>query len=432
VDRVENMKVRAVRMSGDNAGGGLSADGRLLFAAYAVRMFAYGFLSVVLGPYLAALGLSPTTIGWIFTASLAGGALMTVALTGVADRVGRRRVQAAGAVLMLLGGVLFALTDRLVLLVVAAIVGAISPSGKDVGPFLAVEQAMLPETTAVAQRTRVFATYNLVGGLAGALGALAAGLPALLGLAPLAGYRALVWGYAVAALLLLVLYGRLSPRVEAIVAPGAGRRPWLGISRSRGLVLRLAALFALDSFAGGFVVQGLVAYWFYLRWSLETTALAGIFFGTNVLAALSFLLAAPIARRIGLLNTMVFSHLPSNVLLLLVPVMPSAALAVAVLLVRHLLSQLDVPTRQSYTMAVVDPAERAAAAGLMAVARNGAAAVAPAFAGAALVVPALGLPFLVAGGLKIVYDLALWAVFRAVRPPEERAPAVPAPSSTSR
>ncbi len=429
VDRVENTQVGAVRMSGDHAGGGLSSDGRLLFAAYAVRMFAYGFLSVILGPYLASLGLSPTTIGWIFTASLAGGALMTVALAGVADRVGRRRVQLAGAVLMLLGGVLFVLTDRLVLLVIAATVGAISPSGKDVGPFLAVEQAMLPATTAAAQRTRVFATYNLVGALAGALGALAAGLPALIGLAPLAGYRALVWGYAVAALLLIVLYGRLSPRVEAAPDPGAGRRRWLGASRSRGLVLRLAALFALDSFAGGFVVQGLVAYWFYLRWSLDTTALAGIFFGTNVLAALSFLLAAPIARRIGLLNTMVFTHLPSNVLLLLVPLMPSAALAVAVLLARHLLSQLDVPTRQSYTMAVVDPAERAAAAGLLAVARNGAAAVAPAFAGAALAVPALGLPFLVAGGLKITYDLALWALFRAVRPPEETAPA---PSSTSR
>jgi MFS family permease len=432
VDRVENARVGAVRISGDHAGGGLSSDGGLLFAAYAVRMFAYGFLSVVLGPYLASLGLSPTTIGWTFTASLAGGALMTVALAGVADRVGRRRVQVAGAVLMLLGGVLFVLTDRLVLLVIAATVGAISPSGKDVGPFLAVEQAMLPATTAATQRTRVFATYNLVGALAGALGALAAGLPALLGLAPLAGYRALVWGYAVAALLLIVLYGRLSPRVEATPDPGAGRQRWLGVSRSRGLVLRLAALFALDSFAGGFVVQGLVAYWFYLRWSLDTTALAGIFFGTNVLAALSFLLAAPLARRIGLLNTMVFTHLPSNVLLLLVPLMPSAALAVAVLLARHLLSQLDVPTRQSYTMAVVDPAERAAAAGLLAVARNGAAAVAPAFAGAALVVPALGLPFLVAGGLKIAYDLALWALFRAVPPPEERNPGAPAPSSISR
>ncbi|MBI4011882.1 MAG: MFS transporter [Candidatus Rokubacteria bacterium] len=399
----------------------ISRDGRLLFATYAVRMFAYGFLSVVLGPYLASLGLAPVTIGWIFTASLAGGALMTVGLTAVADRVGRRRVQAAGAVLMLLAGVAFALSDRLALLVVAATLGAISPSGKDVGPFLAVEQAMLPETTAAGQRTRVFATYNLVGSLAGAVGALAAGLPGAFGLETTAGYRTLLWGYAAAAAILLGLYTRLSSRVEAAASEAPEARRWLGVSRSRGIVGRLAALFALDAFAGGFVVQGLVAYWFYLRWGLETTALAGIFFGTNLLAALSFLLAAPIARRIGLLNTMVFTHLPSNVLLLLIPLMPDATLAVTMLLLRHLASQLDVPTRQSYTMAVVDPDERAAAAGLLAVARNGAAAVAPAFAGAALVAPALGLPFVVAGGLKIVYDLWVFALFRGLRPPEERA-----------
>ena len=405
----------------------ISRDGWLLFATYAVRMFAYGFLSVVLGPYLASLGLDPMAIGWVFTASLAGGALMTIGLTAVADRVGRRRVQAAGAVLMLLAGAAFVLTDRLALLVAAATLGAISPSGKDVGPFLAVEQAMLPETTAAAQRTRVFATYNLVGSLAGAFGALAAGLPAALGFEAMAGYRALLWGYAAAAAVLLALYTRLSPGVEAPAPTGGQAHRGLGLSRSRGIVTRLAALFALDSFAGGFVVQGLVAYWFYLRWGLPTGALAGIFFGTNLLAALSFLLAAPIARRIGLLNTMVFTHLPSNVLLLLVPLMPDATLAVLMLLLRHLASQLDVPTRQSYTMAVVEPEERAAAAGLLAVARNGAAAVAPAFAGAALVVPALGLPFLVAGSLKIVYDLSILALFRGVRPPEELGRTAPGP-----
>lgn len=407
----------------------LSRDGWLLFLTYALRTFAYGFLSVILGPYLASLGFGPATIGWIFTASLAGGAGMTVALTAVADRVGRRRVQVVGALLMALAGIAFVLTDRLLVLVLAAVLGAISPSGKDVGPFLAVEQAMLPETTTARHRTSVFAAYNLVGSLAGALGALAAGVPTVLGLAPGQGYRVLLWGYAGAALILLILFGNLSARVEAAPTPAGAHPRWLGVSRSRGTVAKLAALFALDAFAGGFVVQGLVAYWFYLRYGLEPTGLAGIFFGTNLLAALSFLAAAPIASRIGLLNTMVFTHLPSNVLLLLVPLMPSLPLAVAMLLARHLLSQLDVPTRQSYTMAVVDPAERSAAAGLTAVARNAAAAVAPAFAGATLAVPALGLPFLVAGGLKIVYDLAILAVFGRVRPPEERgraAPAVPA------
>jgi MFS family permease len=405
----------------------LSRDGWLLFVAYGVRMFAYGFLSVILGPYLAALGFAPATIGWVFTASLAGGAVMTVGLTAIADRVGRRRVQVTGALLMLAAALVFAATERLALLVAAAILGAISPSGKDVGPFLALEQAMLPETTTAAHRTRVFAAYNLVGALSGAVGSLAAAVPALLGLAPLDGHRALLWAYAGAAVALLALFRSLSPRVEGAGTASAGPGRGLGVTRSRGIVARLAGLFALDSFAGGFVVQGLMAYWFYLRYGLDTSALAGIFFGTSLLAAFSFLLAAPLARRIGLLNTMVFTHLPSNVMLMLVPFMPGPGTAVAVLLARNLLSQLDVPTRQSYTMAVVVPEERAAAAGLLAVARNAAAAVAPAFAGITLAAPALGLPFLIGGGLKIVYDLWILALFRHVRPPEERAAVARAP-----
>ena len=397
----------------------LSPDGWLLFVTYGVRTFAYGFLSVILGPYLAALGFEAGAIGWIFTASLAGGAVMTVALTTAADRLGRRRMLLAGAVLMALAGLVFALTDRLFPLALAAIVGAISPSGKDVGPFLALEQAMLPETAPGRHRTSVFAAYNLVGSAASALGALAVGLPAVLGLAPLTGYRALLWAYAGVAVVLLVLFGRLTARVEVAAPRSPGGPRGLGVSRSRGVVARLAALFALDSFAGGFVVQGLMAYWFYLRYGVDTAGLAGIFFATNLLSAISFLAAAPIARRIGLLNTMVFTHLPSNVLLLFVPLMPGLPLAVVMLLARQLLSQLDVPTRQSYTMAVVAPEERAAAAGLTAVARSVAAAVAPAFAGVTLAAPALGLPFLVAGALKIVYDLTILAVFRHVRPPEE-------------
>ncbi len=407
----------------------LSRDGWLLFVTYGLRTFAYGFLSVILGSSLAARGFNPAAIGGIFTASLVGGAVMTVVLTAMADRVGRRRVQMAGALLMALAGVVFAETDQWLLLVAAAVLGTISPSGKDVGPFLAVEQAMLPNTTTDAHRTSVFAWYNLVGSLAGALGALAVGVPALVGLTPLQSYRALLWAYAGAALILLGLFGSLSAGVE--VAPDAAQDGprGVGVRRSRGIVAKLAALFALDAFAGGFVVQGLVAYWFSLRYGADTGALAGIFFGTNLLAALSFLVAAPLARRIGLLNTMVFTHLPSNVLLVLVPLMPTLPLAVAMLLARHLLSQLDVPTRQSYTMAVVDPDERAAAAGVMAVARNAAAAVAPGLAGPMLAVPALGLPFLVAGGLKIVYDVSLLVLFRGVRPPEEGGRVAPALST---
>src|SRR5215208_4684214 len=329
----------------------LSRDGWLLFAACGVRNFAYGFLSVVLGVYLAALGLSVEAIGGIFTAALAGGAVMTLVLTGVADRLGRRQILIAGAALMAAAGIVFALTDQVLVLAVAAILGTISPSGKEVGPFLSVEQAILPQTTTDEQRTEVFAAYNLVNYLATALGALAVGLPTVLALTALQGYQLLLWGYAAAALVLLVLFVWLSPAVEA--RPVGHQMPTvgLGVHQSRGTVVKLAALFAVDSFAGGFVVQGLLALWFNLRFGLDVGALGAIFFGTNLLAALSFLAAAPLARRFGLLNTMVFTHLPSNLLLLLVPLAPTAGLAVAVLLARFLLSQLDVPTRQSYTMA---------------------------------------------------------------------------------
>lgn len=399
----------------------LSRDGWLLFATCGVRSLAYGFLSVILGLYLAAIGIEPAAIGFVFTAALAGGAVMTVVLTAVADRVGRRRILMLGAVLMALAGAVFALTDNLVLLVVAATLGSISPSGKEVGPFLSVEQAILPQTASDERRTSVFAAYNVVASLTGALGALLVGLPLLFGVEPLASYRLLIWAYAVVALVLLVLFTGLSSAVEAAKVTTSASTPRIGIHRSRRVVVRLAALFAVDSFAGGFIVQSLVAYWFHLRFRVDTAALGTIFFGTNLLSALSFLLAAPIARRIGLLNTMVFTHLPSNVMLLLVPAMPSLELAVGMLLARHLLSQLDVPTRQSYTMAIVDADERSAAAGITSVARNAAAAAAPAFAGWTLALPTLGLPFLFAGGLKIIYDLAIFALFRKVKPPEEEA-----------
>lgn len=397
---------------------GLSPDAWLLFATSSVRNFAYGFLSVMLGLYLSALGIEANIIGFIFTAALAGGAVMTVALAGMADRVGRRRVLLVGAALMGLAGVVFSLTNNPVLLAVAAILGTISPSGKEVGPFLSVEQATLSQTTDVEQRTGVFSAYNIASSLASALGAMFAGLPVLIGLDLLLGYRFLLWSYAAAALAMLLLFARLSSGVEAPKAGESRHTSRFGLHRSRGVVAKLATLFAVDAFAGGFVVQGLVAYWFHLRYGVNVETLAPVFFGTNILSAISFLAAAPVAKRIGLLNTMVFTHLPSNVLLMLVPLVPGFWPAVATLLVRNLLSQLDVPTRQSYTMAVVDADERSAAAGFTSVARNSAAAIAPAFAGATLAVPAAGLPFLLAGGLKIVYDLTLMALFRNVQPIE--------------
>jgi len=396
----------------------LSRDGWLLLATCGVRSLAYGFLSVILGLYLDAIGLSMTAIGWVFTAALAGGAVMTMIITAFADSFGRKFLLIVGALLMALAGWVFAVSDNPILLTIAAIFGTISPSGKEVGPFLSLEQAILPQTTSNEQRTAVFSAYNLVGSFAGALGALAVGLPSFFSFTAIAGYKFLIWGYIASAGLLALLFALLSPMVEAKKKADSATRN-VGLRKSRGIVAKLAGLFALDAFAGAFIVQSIVAYWFFLRYQTDLSALGGIFFGTNILAALSFLAAPAIARRIGLLNTMVFTHLPSNFLILLVPLMPNVEWAIAVLLVRYSLSQLDVPTRQSYTMAVVDADERAAAAGVLSVARNAGAAVAPLFTGTILAVPALGLPFLLAGGIKVIYDLWIFAVFRHVKPPEE-------------
>jgi len=397
----------------------LSRDGWLLFATCGLRSLAYGFLSVILGLYLDAIGLSTTAIGWIFTAALAGGAVMTIIITAFADSFGRKSLLIVGALLMALAGWAFAVSNNPIVLTLAAVFGTISPSGKEVGPFLSLEQAILPQATSDRSRTAVFSAYNLVGSFASALGALMVSLPSKFSFTVVGGYNLLIWGYVAAALLLAGLFTLLSPEVEAPKKsqPTAQK---VGLRQSRAIVAKLAGLFALDAFAGGFIVQSIVAYWFYLRYQSDLQALGGIFFGTNIFAALSFLAAPAITRRIGLLNTMVFTHLPSNILILLVPLMPNVEWATAILLLRYSLSQMDVPTRQSYTMAVVGADERTAAAGVLAVARNAGAALAPLFTGALLAVPALGLPFLAAGGIKIVYDLWIFALFRHVKPPEEK------------
>ena len=397
----------------------LSRDGWLLFATCGVRSFAYGFLSRC-SRTLSRRYRTHDHGHWLdlITAALAGGAVMTIVITAVADTLGRKILLILGAILMAIAGWVFAVSNEPSWLTMAAIFGTISPSGKEVGPFLSIEQAILPETTQDQHRTTVFSAYNLIGSLCGALGALAVGLPSLFSIPQITGYRFLVWGYVICAVVMMVVFALLSPAIETKSQTVSQKRV-IGVRRSRGIVAKLAGLFALDAFAGGFIVQSIVAYWFYLRYKTDLNALGGIFFGTNLLAALSFLAAPAIARRFGLLNTMVFTHLPSNILLLLVPLMPNLELAVVMLLVRNLLSQLDVPTRQSYTMAVVDAEERAASAGILSVSRNSGAALAPLFTGPILAVPSLGLPFLLAGGLKIIYDLWIFVVFRKVKPPEE-------------
>jgi MFS family permease len=403
-------------------------DVPLLFATRSVRLFAYGFLSVVLVLYLSALGFTEGRIGLLLTLTLLGDTAVSVALTTRADRWGRRRTLLAGAVLMVLAGAVFALSRDFWVLLAAATVGVVSPAGNEVGPFLAVEQAALSQRVDPRRRTSIFAWYALAGSLATAAGSLAAGVLAqslqASGTAPLASYRAVVLGYAALGLVLAGLFLRLSHRVEA---PTSAPRPrslagdLLGLHRSRRVVLGLSALFSLDAFAGGFVVQSFVAFWFHRRFGAEPATLGTIFFVANALAGFSALAAARVAARIGLVRTMVFTHLPSNVLLVLVPFMPTLGLAMAVLFLRFSISQMDVPTRQSYTMAVVDPDERSAAAGVTGVARTVGASLAPVLAGPLFASAALsGVPFLAAGGLKIVYDLVLYWRFRSLPAPEER------------
>jgi MFS family permease len=405
---------------------GLSRDGRLLFAARIVRMFGYGSIAVILVLYLARLGLDGVAIGLILSLTLVGDTVISLWLTTHADRVGRRRILIIGAVLMALAGVLFAATDAFALLLVAATIGVISPSGNEVGPFLAVEQASLSHTIEDRRRTHVFAWYNLAGSVATAVGALAAGLIVTgveaAGFDDLAGYRAVMLVYAAVGVAIAALFSRVSGAVEvsAPVDTTIARR--LGLHRSRNTVLGLSALFAVDAFAGGLVMQSIVAFWFHQTYGVSEALLGAIFFAANLLAAGSALAAASIAARIGLINTMVFTHLPSNVLLILVPLMPNLPLAIALLLARFSISQMDVPTRQSYTMAVVAPDERSAAAGVTGIARSIGAALSANLAGPLVATPALAaLPFFIGGGLKIVYDILLWIAFQARPAPEETA-----------
>ncbi len=378
---------------------------------------------MVLGIYLDRIGLDPTRIGIVLTSAIGGSAVMTVAWSLFADRYGRRRTISTMAVLMALGGFAFAITDSFAILVVAGFTGTISATNSEVGVFQTIDQAMLPQTAADSRRTWLFSVYNTLATFGGALGALFAasvGIFERFGLGGADAYRPLFVLYAVVGLANLALFAGLSDEVE--IARVHGERRFLGIHRSRGTVAKLAALFGLDAFAGALVVQSLVAYWFYIRWDLDPGQLAVLFFAVNALSGVSLLAAGWLAARVGLLNTMVFTHLPSNVLLMLVPLMPTAGLAVAMFLCRMSISQMDVPTRQSYTMAVVDPDERTATAGLTNVARTASSAFSPLVTGAAFAAGSLALPFILAGALKVVYDGLVYVTFRGVRPPEEVRP----------
>jgi MFS family permease len=388
---------------------------RALLAARGLRDFGDGFVAVLLPVHLAVIGLDIFAIGVVATLSLLGSSLMTLAI-GLAGGIDQRRWLIAAAGLMAATGVAFALTDVVWIIFLVAFVGTINPSAGSVSIFVPLEHAVLARAAPARERTRLFARYALAGSLAAAAGALAAGSPDLLaplGLDRSAALKAMFLGYGLLGLAGGIVYARLPTQPVEVGAKAAPLGP------SRATVRKLAALFSLDSFAGGFAVQSMMAAWLFQKFGLSLTAAGLFFFWSGVLAAFSFPVAAWLAGRIGLVNTMVYTHIPSSLCLMLAAVAPSLETALFLLLVRAALSQMDVPTRSSYVMAVVTPAKRAAAASFTAVPRSLAAAASPALAGALFAAGSSAWPFLICGSLKILYDLLLLWTFRDVKPPEE-------------
>lgn len=401
---------------------GASPDAAPLLAARSLRAFADGLVSVLLPAYLLALGYDGLQVGAIATATLLGSAALTLALGLVAHRFDPRPLLLAATLLMAATGLGFASLRDFAPLLAVALLGTLNPASGDVSVFLPLEQPLVARAAPAARRTALFARYALVGALGGALGALCAGLSDLLGerlgLPRADALGAAFWLYALLGLAQLPLYARLPRAGPAAGPPGAPLR------EARRVVLTLTALFALDAFGSGLVVQSLLALWLFQRFDLSVAAAGTLFFWTGVLSAASYPVAARLGARFGLVNTMVFTHLPANVLLLAAPFTPSLPLALACLLGRAALSQMDVPVRTSYVMAVVPPAERAAAASVTAVPRGLASAASPLLAGALLAASPFGWPLVLAGAVKVAYDLLLLALFAGVRPPEEQPPAV--------
>jgi MFS family permease len=396
-------------------------DREALLTATFLRALATGMVAVLLGIYLARLSLGPAQIGLVVAAGLCGAAAATLLATLRADRIGRRRLLVGVALLSAAGGALLCAADRVEVLLAASFLGMVNGMGRDRGASLVVEQALLPATAPAAERTKAFAWYNVCQDAGHALGGLCAGLPVLLrrfgGIEEIASLRVAIGVYAVIYASTALLYMRLSPEVEAPRdLPAVRLSP-----ESRRVVRRISMLFALDSLGGGFLTTALLAYFFHERFGVSEGVVGALFFGAGVANAFSHIGAAWLARRIGLVNTMVFTHIPSSFLLVTVAFAPSFPVAAALFLVRESLVEMDVPTRQSYVMGVVRPEERTVASGVTHLVRIAAWAVAPSFAGAFMQSLSLATPLFVGAAMKIVYDGLLYASFRRLRPPEERA-----------
>jgi len=392
-------------------------DAAVLVAARGVRAFGDGFVSVLLPVFLLGLGFDGFQIGAVATATLVGSSALTLLVGFIAHRFRARPLLSSAALLMVATGVGFVFVQGFWPLLIVAFVGTLNPSSGDVSVFLPLEQSVLPLTVSAKERTALFARYSLVGSLVAAAGALFAGVPDLFAARGFVSLSQALQGmfvlYGILGLIAMVLYNRLSP---SLGEPQPKRAP---LVESRRIVYTLSALFALDSLGGGFVVQSLLALWLFQRFDLSVATAGTIFFWTGVLSAGSYLVAVRLARRFGLINAMVFTHLPSNILLLLVPFMPTLPLAILLLLLRSALSQMDVPTRNSYVMAIVPPAERPAAASVTSVPRSLAQGLSPLLSGYLLGLSTFGWPLVIAGALKGTYDVLMLVMFAKVRPPEE-------------
>jgi MFS family permease len=389
-----------------------------VYAARALRDFGDGFVAVLLPVYLTAMGLGPLQVGVVATLALFGSALMTLGIGFLGSRAEQRDLLIAASGLMVATGLAFAASDTYAVILVVALVGTINPSSGSVSIFVPLEHALLSRSVADSERTRMFARYSLIGALAAAAGALAAGSPDILataGVAQVTALKAMFVAYAVLGLVGGFLYTRTPADITPLQA-----KPTAALGPSRGIVYRMAALFSIDAFAGGFAVQSLVALWLFNKFGLSISTAGLFFFWSGVFAAFSFPVAAWLSRRIGLVNTMVFTHIPSSLCLIVAAVVPNIELALTLLLVRAALSQMDVPTRSSYVMAVVTPPERAAAASVTSIPRSLAAAASPAIAGALFAAGFDAWPLVICGVLKILYDLALLWAFRHIKPPEEQ------------
>lgn len=402
----------------------VSRDGKLILGARIVRTFSYGFLSVILAIYLNLLGFDEILIGIVLTATLVNSVIFNLVSSVYADKIGRRKFLILCAVLMVISAVVFFLTDNYVALIIAALIGTVNVTGSEVGAFLSLEQAILPKTiNDEKKRTTIFSIYNMVGTFAMSGGVLLSGLPHIFsqqfGLDQISAIKVLFLAYAACALGALAIYLALSPKIEIKSVNQKGDSSSHVITpKSRSVIKKMSSLFAVDSFAGGFVIQSIVSFWFYTKFGTDLSTLSYVFTIAGILTAVSYLLASKIASKIGLVNTMVYTHIPSNILLILIAFAPSFPIAVGLYFARMSISQMDVPTRQSYLMAVVNENERVAAAGITNTSRNIAQSVGPSLAGA-IMGSFLSAPFIIGGVLKLAYDIGLFLNFRRIKPPEE-------------